>query len=372
MSAKRRVPGIGLLCSDDAIVVRMVYDGLGLAQLIPTGSSFLSLLEPGSVNKGIDFLRTIRDTSSVKDVPLAIAPGRRVRKLRFWGSSHGKFLHLVGAHSAEAADEIYYEFTLKTRRQERQPVPPDSPENDELLKRNAELEKLIAERTRWLGMAAHDLLHPIGAVLACSELLIEDDAQTYADDQKGLLESIHSSAESMLKLLNDITSISAVESMDSRLSMEPADPASVIRESIALNRGPATSKKINLVFTEPKDTISIPFDRQRMLQVFNNLFENAIKYCQREATVETHISIRNGGVLISVSDNGPGIPADELDNLFTPFQKTRARAVAGKDGTGLGLAICKRILQRHGGRIWAESTVGRGSTFYLSLPNAVE
>jgi len=107
-------------------------------------------------------------------------------------------------------------------------------------------------------------------------------------------------------------------------------------------------------------------DPLKMEQVFNNLIGNSIKFSPPGARVEVKISAQSDGVLVSVHDNGPGIPAEDFENLFTPFQKTHARAT--QPGGGLGLAIARRIVTRHGGQIWAESKLGVGSTFYVRLP----
>jgi two-component system sensor histidine kinase VicK len=104
-----------------------------------------------------------------------------------------------------------------------------------------------------------------------------------------------------------------------------------------------------------------------MRTVFDNLIGNAIKYSPNRATVEVRIASEGDCALVSVQDNGPGVPPEELDDIFTGFQKTRARAASAERDTGLGLAIAKQIVDQHGGRIWAESRVGMGATFEVSL-----
>jgi signal transduction histidine kinase len=105
-----------------------------------------------------------------------------------------------------------------------------------------------------------------------------------------------------------------------------------------------------------------------MIKVFNNLIENAIKYCQPGARIEARISRGEDSVLVAVQDDGPGIGPADLKTLFTPFQRTRARALSEEPSAGLGLAIAKDIVDLHGGRIWVKSEVGKGTTFYVSLP----
>ncbi len=371
MSATRRIAGIGLLCSHQGVVVRVIYDGFGLGRRMSPGHSFASLLAAGSADKGARFLCTILKTGNAEDWPLNIESKGGILPLRFWGSARDGLLDIVGASTQAAAHKIRHQFELKTRRQDRASGDSKSQgfaDGEDLRRRNAELERLVEERTRWLSMAAHDLVHPVGAVLACSELLAQDDSPTLGPDQTSLLASIHSSAEAMLKLLNDVSAMSLLESMKLRLSLEATDLCLLIRESMSLNVPLAAAKNINFELECPDNIPSIALDRQRMLSVFNNIFENAATYCQEGAVVRTHIALQDRSVLIAVADNGPGIPPDERDRLFTPFQKTRARAASTKAGTGLGLAISKRIVERHGGKIWAESTVTAGSTFYISLP----
>ena len=374
MRASRRITGTGLLCSNQGIIVRSIYDGLGLGRRISPGHSFASLLEASSTDKGAHFLSAIRKNGTAEDWPLKIVSSRGTLPLRFWGSARNGFLHIVGATTAEAFLKIQHQFEVKTRRPHRgsrDAKPAASAEKEDLRRRNAELESLVEERTRWLSMAAHDLLHPIGAVLACSELLTQDDAPTLGPDETTLLSSIHSSAEAMLKMLNDISAMSLLESMKLRLSFEPIDLCPLIRESMSLNVPLAAGKHIKFELECADNVPPIALDRQRMLSVFTNIFENATKYCQDGAVVRTHIALEGADVVIAIADNGPGIPPDERDRLFTPFQKTRARAASTMAGTGLGLAISKRIVERHRGKIWVESTVSVGSTFYISLPTPV-
>jgi signal transduction histidine kinase len=102
----------------------------------------------------------------------------------------------------------------------------------------------------------------------------------------------------------------------------------------------------------------------------NNLISNALKFSEPGTAVTVQASRVNGSVVVSVRDQGQGIPAEELDKLFKPFSKTSVRGTAGEKSTGLGLAICRRIVEGHHGRIWAESEVGKGSVFNFSLPLA--
>ena len=115
----------------------------------------------------------------------------------------------------------------------------------------------------------------------------------------------------------------------------------------------------------------IVMDPDRIDQVMNNLINNAIKFSYPNTTITLRSCVQDQDVVISVQDQGQGIPAQEVDNLFTDFGRTSVRPTAGEKSTGLGLSIVKRIVELHGGRIWVESTVGVGSIFTFTLPKTI-
>ena len=237
-----------------------------------------------------------------------------------------------------------------------------------LMERNRELEVLYNERTRWLGMANHDLRNPLSGILANCELLI-GDAAMFSEDHRKLLKSIYSSSQFMLGLLNDVLDISAIESGWQEFRFESTDVRSVVEESVDLSRPLARRKGTRIEVVHQASTPNIVMDRPKMQQVLLNLIGNAIQFSQNDASVQITVFVQPDNILITVRDNGPGIPPDELGSVFTAFHSTRARAASPEEkGTGLGLAICKRIVERHGGKIWVESTPGKGAAFHLSLP----
>jgi hypothetical protein len=130
----------------------------------------------------------------------------------------------------------------------------------------------------------------------------------------------------------------------------------------------AQGKRIKLSFLHDGRVGRTTVDGLKIEQVLNNLVSNAIKYSYPDSTVQVRLEKSEGHALISVADRGQGIPADELDKLFQWFGRTRVKGTAGEKSTGLGLAIAQRIVVGHGGKIWVKSEVGRGSTFYVSLP----
>jgi PAS domain S-box-containing protein len=234
----------------------------------------------------------------------------------------------------------------------------------ELLRRNLELEALHNEKTLWLGMANHDLRNPLSAILANCELLM-DEAAIPGEEHRATVKAIYSCSQFTLQLLNDVLDISVIESGNQRLCLEPTDLRSLVEESIALSHPLAHQKstQINALYQEPTPVVTL--DRRQMLRVFQNLIGNAIQYSQSGAKIELTIVTEGRKVLITVRDNGPGIPHDELNSIFNPFHRTRA--ASAEHGTGLGLPICKRIVESHGGKIWADNAVGGGAVIRVSL-----
>jgi signal transduction histidine kinase len=243
----------------------------------------------------------------------------------------------------------------------------------ELMKESLEVKRIGHENMDLLGIAAHDLRHPIGAILIYSELLAEEADSILNSEQKELLNSIHSLSEFMLRLLRDTLDISAAQSGRVSLFAEPSNIFEILEQCVSLSRPLATRKQMQLSLRQDEEIPIVTVDALKITQVFNNLIENAIKHCQNGTKIEVGISLEGDSVLVSVRDDGPGIPPDELKDLFTPFHRTRAQALSAEPGTGLGLAIAKRIVEYHeGGRIWVESEVGTGTTFYVSLPACID
>jgi PAS domain S-box-containing protein len=239
----------------------------------------------------------------------------------------------------------------------------------ELAAKNAELLQLNEFKNQMLGMAAHDLRNPLAVIHTASSFLVSDSPKTLSKEkQADFLRRIHANSEFMVKLIDDLLDVARIESGKLELELEPTDLCQLIDDSLGINRVLAEQKNINLQFAAECVIPPIPLDRNKMSQVINNLVTNALKFSQSGTGVRVSAARENGRVVVAVADQGQGIPADELSKLFRPFGKTSVRSTAGEKSTGLGLAISRRIVEAHGGHIWAESEVGKGSVFSFSLP----
>jgi hypothetical protein len=240
----------------------------------------------------------------------------------------------------------------------------------ELEQKNIELARLNEQKNYFLGMAAHDLRNPMGAIFNTSELLIEEDLGPLNNEQKDMIGAVKNASEFMLNLVNDFLDIAHIESGKLTLKKEDVNIFSLLKNNVQFNHNFAVKKQIALDFqyTDIESIPTISLDGSKIQQVMNNLISNAIKYTHSGGSVQVILEKKDDHIHIAVRDNGQGIPESELQNLFAPFQRTSVESTAGEKSTGLGLAIAKKIVNAHDGEIWVTSQVGKGSTFHMSLP----
>ena len=167
---------------------------------------------------------------------------------------------------------------------------------------------------------------------------------------------------------NDLLDVAKIESGKLDLHPVSTDIADLVQDNVHLNRVLASNKDIEIQTAIDGPPPTMQLDPDKIEQVLNNLISNAIKYSHPNSTITVQLTREDAHALLSVRDEGQGIPAEDIDKLFQPFQRTSVQSTAGEKSTGLGLVIVKRIVEGHGGTIWVESAVGEGSTFFVSLP----
>lgn len=231
-----------------------------------------------------------------------------------------------------------------------------------------ELLELNEAKNRFLGMAAHDLRNPIGVVSSFATLMREGVLGAITPNQKRVLQQMEQACGGMLTLINDLLDVSSIEAGQLVLEKSTASFAAFLTECVDLDRMLASAKNIELILEIEKDLPSISFDSKRMRQVVDNLLSNAVKFSQPGTAVVINATSSSGQLLVSVTDEGPGIPPEEVGRLFQDFSRTSVRPTAGEKSTGLGLSIVRRIVNAHGGSVTVESDLGRGSTFIFAIP----
>ncbi|HWR97241.1 MAG TPA: ATP-binding protein [Candidatus Methanoperedens sp.] len=213
--------------------------------------------------------------------------------------------------------------------------------------------------------ASHDLREPLRIITGFLGLLQERCHDQLPAAASGWITQAVDAATRMEALIDDLLAYSRADS--GNLEMVPTSAEQALDSALA-NLRLSLAEAGARITRERLPTVSA--DGIQLSQLFQNLIGNAIKFRSKEQPCEIHIGTRGdrGRWVLSVSDNGIGIPARQFDRIFQVFQRLHGRG--RYPGTGIGLAICKRIVERHGGRIWVESTIGKGSTFSFSLPKS--
>ena len=326
------------------------------------------LVMPGA--DGLELVKAYRACPELQETPVIVLSSKEepaIKKAAFETGANDYLVKLPDAIELVARVR-YHANACLARRQLHAALNALRESQGQLLERNAALESLNEQKNRLLGMAAHDLRNPLGVILAYSEFLEADAFPVLDADQRDFVSTIKSTSEFMLNLINELLDVSTIESGQLQLERERVDLEALARRNVALNRVLASQKKIELDFEAAGDLPALTVDRGKIEQVLNNLIGNAVKYSHPETRVTIRIACGGSGVIVSVADQGQGIPPEDLPKLFKAFGRASVKATAGEQSTGLGLAIVRKIVEGHGGQISVESTVGQGSTFSFTLP----
>jgi signal transduction histidine kinase len=198
--------------------------------------------------------------------------------------------------------------------------------------------------------------------------LQEDLGASLSREHAEFLSVIRSSSRFMLHLVNSLLDVATIESGKLELDLQPVNLAALVARNVALNAALAEPKGIVLACHCDEDLPLMLLDGPRIEQVLNNLLSNAVKFSYPQGRVEVRLKQQRDHAVLAVVDHGQGIAEDRQAELFEWFARNRGKGTAGERGTGLGLAIAHKIVEAHLGDIWVESTLGQGSTFYVSLP----
>jgi len=214
---------------------------------------------------------------------------------------------------------------------------------------------------------SHELRTPLAAILGYAELIQEGFYGPLPEKVLNSLSRIRSNGKHLLGLINTVLDIAKIESGQFTLNLAEYAIDSVVETVRSATESLAQNKKLALK-TEVAKSLPVGLgDEQRLTQVLLNLVGNAIKFTDA-GEVRVTAKVVNGHYNVSVADTGPGIPEEDKTRIFEQFHQVDSSNTKAKGGTGLGLAIAKQIVEMHGGRIWVESTPGKGATFQLDLP----
>lgn len=242
------------------------------------------------------------------------------------------------------------------------------------------LQHLLNERTRalrdasaelnlrdeLLAIVSHDLRNPLNAIALNTQLL--ERLVSSGDPRLGRIsKSLDSSIAQMQRIISDLLDLAAIEAGKLSVRMLPGDARSPIGEAVETSRSASSEKSIEIYAGIGPDPLPASFDPGRVVQVLDNLISNALKFTPKGGRISVDGRRTDRAVEIRVRDTGPGLKPEEIAVIFDRFRQVEKR---GRRALGLGLYISRSIVESHGGRIWAESVPGEGSTFLFTLPPA--
>lgn len=235
-----------------------------------------------------------------------------------------------------------------------------------LVGERARADKALATRDEFLGLVSHDLRNMLNTVVGFAALITSEvSEEDHAERVCRHAERIQRAGARMNRLIGDLVDVSSIEAGMLRVTREVGDPTPVVTEALGTFQRQAAAKAVALVAELVPPSALAAFEPARIFQVLANLLSNAIKFTPANGKIVVRVERIGSEMRFAVRDTGPGIPAERLEAVFERFVQIGDN---DRRGLGLGLYISKCIVQGHGGRIWAESTIGKGSTFCFTLP----
>ncbi|MDP2931594.1 MAG: PAS domain S-box protein [Chloroflexota bacterium] len=242
----------------------------------------------------------------------------------------------------------------------------DITERRQLERKIYEYEELNKLKGNILSTVSHELRTPLATIKGYSTMLLDYERKLRPGEKRECLESIDKATDRLTDLVDHLLDVSRLEAGLLKLQKTPTQLADLVREAVVQAHLRTHDHKITLKLE--KDLPLVDVDSRRIWQVLDNLIDNAVKYSKEGTEVTVSVRQVELKLLISVADQGIGIPPEDLDKVFDKMYRIERRLAPDIRGIGLGLAICKGLVEAHGGRIWVESEVGKGSTFYFTLP----
>lgn len=232
------------------------------------------------------------------------------------------------------------------------------------ISKEEELERL---REDFTAMMVHELRAPLTAVRGASNTLLSHTDDFSAEKKEEYLHMIEDSSKNMLEIVNDLLDAAKIEVGKFQISKVATDLAKLLKDKVQQLEPVALEKGLKMEIDLPPEEVTLELDPVRIGQVITNLISNAIKFTQ-EGKIEVSLDKRESQATVSIKDTGEGIDSKDQIRLFSKFGQLTSNQPRTAEGTGLGLVIAKGIIESHGGKIWLESEIGKGSTFSFNLP----
>ena len=241
--------------------------------------------------------------------------------------------------------------------------------SEQLKNANLELVNKDIQKDEFLDTVTHELRTPITAIRAASEILHDDD-DIPEELRKQFLQNIISESDRLNRLIDKILDLEKFETGKQKIYLSKNDLSKTIKNTLDSLQQLIKNKKINIDFKAESKEIKAFYDEERIIQVVNNLLSNAIKFsANTNGKIVISIQEKKDNIEVKIHNNGKGIKKEDFEAIFDKFYQSRNQNVKKPIGSGLGLAICKKIIEHHKGKIWAEDNVTEGATLVFTLPN---
>ena len=242
----------------------------------------------------------------------------------------------------------------------------DITERKYLERKVIEYEELNKMKTDLLATVSHELRTPLATIKGYSTMMVDYFSRLNQNEKRDYLKSIDHSTDRLAMLVDNLLDTSRMEA--GLLKLEKHSTSLVKLIETITTEAKLRANRHEILTRIDKEIPNINIDAKRIRQVLDNLINNAIKYSPPDTKVTITAKKSGDKVILSVTDRGSGIPPEELKNVFDRMYRIEQRLYSGVDGLGLGLYICRRLVEAHGGKIWVESTIGKGSTVFFTLP----
>ena len=239
--------------------------------------------------------------------------------------------------------------------------------NEELTRIVKRLDEINEDKNNFIGIVSHDLRDPVSSVYSIAELILGDYDNFTEDEKKDFINDIKTSADRVIKLLQTLLDINAIETGQFKTEFESNDLTEITKEVISYYKDRATAKNLDIRFTEEKHSLFYG-DKRSVEQIISNLLSNAIKYSPPGKNIYIKTSEVDNAVRFEIDDEGPGLTEEDQKKLFGKFMRLSARPTAGEESFGLGLSIVKKLVNMNKGKVWCESEQGKGAKFFVELP----
>ncbi len=261
-------------------------------------------------------------------------------------------LNLVSTRAAGELERSEVEYQLKLRREE--------------------LEKQISLKDRFFSIIAHDLRSPFHVFLNLTEIMAYEGEELKLSEMLQLSKDLNHSAKNLFNLLNNLLEWSKLQQGMLTFNSEKIHLNELIQQHVDLLMEQGNQKDINIT-TDLVEGVEVEGDRNMLNSIVLNLLSNALKFSNKGSTILIKTRLREDNLVeVKVQDQGIGIPESILDKLFKIEEKTGRPGTAGEKSSGLGLLLCKEFVEKHGGKIWIESTTGKGSSFFFTIKKTAE